>query len=1590
MLYRHEVLWALDFSRLSYEDYDANLGGGWFPDVVSPVETELASINWRPLSNTDLGLPSDGIDANLGSGRFLENNNGSDFIYEYERDIVGAGLDDNAFVAKTGDGKNYGIGFRGTTPLNLEDWISNLEGGIDWSIIAAHFEPLVNAAITTAKDDGADNFYLFGHSRGGAVAEYLYSHFAPQESELGLDFKGAAFASPGVRNGEAGHSQDFVSFERPADRVADITPNNINHVTEQEISKDYGFGRIISNHSLANYQNDIYAESLVPEAMAPELHADDLTLKEPASPAWIGAGESIEVEWTVMNSGGELLDMTNTRLYLSDDAEINDDDRTLESYEVKYWLPARSVKFAAGVTMPEDLIPGDYYIAASVDTDNVVTETVESNNVSNLLEFTVVDPEPDRPDLVARKLSLSEGSSSAGDTLNVNYEIANVGAKQSGTTLSGIFLSTDNKIDTADDQLLASYITELDASEVQVVTDRAIALPDQLAQGDYWIGVVANHDKRAPEEPSLSNNFSDPIKLEVEEPVPDLTVEALAVGPSEIFTGARSDVSWEVRNMGDVASIGSVVNVYISENPNVSSNEDVVASVTVGNIDPGQAKQFDVSPLISSTYDAGQYYFTATVSGSEREVEKDNNSTVVPKTFTNPPEPDIALSNLDMGVEVIEQLVGTIDISLDVTNRGDWHLLQSGYNQLHPDRQLDDIHTIVGIRLYERNENGQWEQIDQKPVDLFYSELGPGETTNAIAGNYSYVFPDWGSFGIQMYSPEAEDAQTRIEEIEVLRPARSINVFPEGVGSDGDYVILDENGQEAVGLKVPSGGTVVMSDNFHSEFSPGAEFKKIAGVNLSGKEQESPERSVKGEDAQFFSVREGALWQTEPLLASMPRDANQDNVYEITLLAEEPGRATATLDLGFAVGDTNTGRPGLPGVVPGNSAYGFGVSSEAYAPTASYGDIARTDTAEGVYIANWLSIKRAVIENGSGVLRELGLEPGRPNNQSELLVSVGEKLYDAGGKPFVLKWFEDDQASVSRPALDSVGLDESELVLTVPGEPPATDARLQYLSETRDEWREADEIPFSEWLAVTEDEYLLNSDWDIETGSDDGGFDVEFINGGGSAYPVMHGGVQIDGPVESTGEEATVRSEGFRTVHSEGFFTVSFFIRPDEVRSETLPSIEFVDRPDVGASETDKPAEVGMAFQLGTGPSADVPAEGDTFTFANVEAGGRSLRTNGLYEDKWHYVELTNDADKGVLRTTIDYFTDGGVEWTSYEYELPYFRDFSFDGVRLQDKTSMTVPTGSGMSIGDVQIKVASGDNAGDEQPQARVFLVGDGNFTLSDSAEVFGRGGDGERVLIAAGARDVAIDGNVDRIDLPVKQSDTTFEVVGGQLQIRTGGDVLARLTGGLNQDVDLRFADGDASLSQTGAGSFALIGVSGSKGTVGSSATTPSLTLGADISATAGGIAPDSPGGSVANVFLQDNASFTIADPAEVFGRGDGQETVRLADTANNVRVDGNIERLEMTRELNAMTFQVTEGQLQISSDGVSVISFTGGLNQGVELQFNNGKGTLSQTGAASFELTGAGEQAQIGASPVTPDIGLVGSSVTDSTSGTEPFGL
>jgi hypothetical protein len=259
----------------------------------------------------------------------------------------------------------------------------------------------------------------------------------------------------------------------------------------------------------------------------------------------------------------------------------------------------------------------------------------------------------------------------------------------------------------------------------------------------------------------------------------------------------------------------------------------------------------------------------------------------------------------------------------------------------------------------------------------------------------------------------------------------------------------------------------------------------------------------------------------------------------------------------------------------------------------------------------------------------------------------------------------------------------------------------------------------------------------------------------------------------------------------------------------------------------------------------------------------------------------------------------------------------------------------------------------------ANVFLNAGRGLTLENASRIFGRDGGDERVYIAESASNVRTDANLERLDIAAAFSEVSFRVSDDGLTLNKGGTTLVTVPS-LNQAMELRFSDGDATVAQVGAQSFEVTGGDGGSATIDASGgDTAAVTLGGNTAA-----APDSGDGSAAaRIFLNEDSGFTLSQPAEIFGRSGGEESLTVKAGVTGVRTDSNIESLDFADNLADLAFQVTDSGLALSTGGSTVATIPS-LNQEVSVAFGDGNATLRQTGAQSFQLENdSSETADIG---------------------------
>ncbi|MGI3213182.1 VCBS domain-containing protein [Roseovarius tibetensis] len=227
-------------------------------------------------------------------------------------------------------------------------------------------------------------------------------------------------------------------------------------------------------------------------------------------------------------------------------AEMFESNQFLSGDNAEAIETLRSVQ---GLTLAGDLAEALENARDQIFTTDNLSAGIEFFSEDMLSDYRLIAPDVDvlidvgSPDLVARGVTVSGTSAEPRDTFKLDYEVENIGDAYTGTTLTGIFLSNDPDIDPADDELLSSYITQLDASETEVVTGREIPLPDDLSNGDYWVGAVADYDDRVTEG-NESNNASNGAPITIGEaatppedtgpklePIGDTSIDENTTGP---------------------------------------------------------------------------------------------------------------------------------------------------------------------------------------------------------------------------------------------------------------------------------------------------------------------------------------------------------------------------------------------------------------------------------------------------------------------------------------------------------------------------------------------------------------------------------------------------------------------------------------------------------------------------------------------------------------------------------------------------------------------------------------------------------------------------------------------------------------------------------------------------------------------------------------------------------------------------------------------------------------------------------------------------------------------------------------------------
>ena len=161
--------------------------------------------------------------------------------------------------------------------------------------------------------------------------------------------------------------------------------------------------------------------------------------------------------------------------------------------------------------------PGNYELEFGFNDAPPYTETSEPYSFSI---SAVASTPPSLPDLHPEVLVVNPGTVQAGSSINVQYDIYNVGSATAGASETTVYLSKANDINSGDVISSATLSDPSVAAASYFGDSTTLNIPSSLS-GTYYVIVDANSNNAIEESSTANNTISSPLNVTAtREPLP--------------------------------------------------------------------------------------------------------------------------------------------------------------------------------------------------------------------------------------------------------------------------------------------------------------------------------------------------------------------------------------------------------------------------------------------------------------------------------------------------------------------------------------------------------------------------------------------------------------------------------------------------------------------------------------------------------------------------------------------------------------------------------------------------------------------------------------------------------------------------------------------------------------------------------------------------------------------------------------------------------------------------------------------------------------------------------------------------------------
>jgi len=311
----------------------------------------------------------------------------------------------------------------------------------------------------------------------------------------------------------------------------------------------------------------------------------------------------------VKNNGTISADAVKVGWYLSTDNNITTSDYLIGTRNTPI-LQVNNYTTLGLTANLANIPPGNYYLGTIIDYEDSLVEFSEDNNIGCISSSANITITVTQPDL---QISACGASFSSGTTRFYNNVIvSNSGTTTSGTATLGVYLSSNNTVNTSDYRVATASIPALSGGttsshNLSFNTATVTGVP----AGNYYVGLIADSGNTVTE--SNENNnvscVSSSASITIPPGQPQGTITVTAPGGSDTFKpGDVINIKW-TDNISENVSIrmynsgGSSWNVSSSTASDGNFNYTIPTSRA-----PGQYRIYIQSTTNSSINDYGDYF----------------------------------------------------------------------------------------------------------------------------------------------------------------------------------------------------------------------------------------------------------------------------------------------------------------------------------------------------------------------------------------------------------------------------------------------------------------------------------------------------------------------------------------------------------------------------------------------------------------------------------------------------------------------------------------------------------------------------------------------------------------------------------------------------------------------------------------------------------------------------------------------------------------------------------------------------------------------------------------------------------------------